>query len=269
MNAIILLGGLILFLFVFRSLEPKRRMRRKNPIGSAATIGAREIQQDYFGSALGDEGALMVLADGMGRGEGGKIAARVAVEVFLDLYHEYQAFDKPQYYFRRAFNLANHRILTILEERRGMASAAVAMVRDDVLYYALVGSVQVAVYRKGDLIPVTEGQTIDVLARHRYEEGRLSKQTAIRLMEQQRLYNILGTEEFRDIEFFSKPLTLYDDDIVLLMTDGVSHALKWVDIEKALEQGGTPEEMAHRIIEAVDGSTVEDKDNASVLLYMN
>ena len=256
MNAIILLGGLILFLFVFRSLEPKRRMRRKNPIGSAATIGAREIQQDHSGSALGDEGALMVLADGMGRGEGGKIAARVAVEVFLDLYHEYQAFDK-------------HRILTILEERRGMASAAVAMVRDDVLYYALVGSVQVAVYRKGDLIPVTEGQTIDVLARHRYEEGRLSKQTAIRLMEQQRLYNILGTEEFRDIEFFSKPLTLYDDDIVLLMTDGVSHALKWVDIEKALEQGGTPEEMAHRIIEAVDGSTVEDKDNASVLLYMN
>ena len=116
---------------------------------------------------------------------------------------------------------------------------------------------------------VTEGQTIDVLARHRYEEGRLSRQTAIRLMEQQRLYNVLGTEEFRDIEFFSKPLQLYDDDIVLLMTDGVSHALKWVDIEKVLERGGTPEEMARHIIEAVDGSTAEDKDNASVLLYMN
>ncbi len=271
MNEIILLVVLIMLLVGFRAMEPQRkvRRRRKNPIGSAMTLGEREIQQDHLGSALGDEGTLMVLADGMGRGEGGKIAARIAVEVFQDLYNEYQTFDKPQYYFKRAFNLANHRILTVLEERQGMASVAVAMVRDGRLYYALVGSVQVAVFRNGNLIPVTEGQTIDVIARHQYEEGRLSKQTAIKLLEQQRLYNVLGTYEFRDIEFFSKPLELYDDDVVVLMTDGVTHALKWVDIEDALDQGTTPEEMAWNVIEAVKKSTVGDKDNASVLVYMN
>ena len=51
--------------------------------------------------------------------------------------------------------------------------------------------------------------------------------------------------------------------------DGVTRALSWVDIEKALDQGGTPEEMARHITDAVDESTAEDKDNASVLLYMN
>ena len=105
MNEIILLVVAILILLGLRFMEPKSRVfgRRKNPIGSAMTLGEREIQQDHLGSALGDEGPLMVLADGMGRGEGGKIAARIAVEVFQDLYQEYQSFDKPQYYFKRAF----------------------------------------------------------------------------------------------------------------------------------------------------------------------
>ena len=272
MNEIILLVVAILILLGLRYMEPKSRVlgRRKNPIGSAMTLGEREIQQDHLGSALGDEGTLMVLADGMGRGEGGKIAARIDVEVFQDLYQEYQSFDKPQYYFKRAFNLANHRILNVLDEKQGMASAAVAMVRDGYLYYALVGSVRITVFRDGNLIPVTEGQTISVLARQRYEEGLLSKQATIRLMEEQRLYNVLGTDEFRDIEAFSKPLKLYDGDLVVMMTDGVTNALKWVDIEQALDQGDTPEEKADNVIKAVErSSTVDDKDNASVLLYMN
>ena len=265
------LAILILILLVLRSREsqPEVERRAPNPIGSSMTIGDRELQQDHFGSALGDEGAIMVLADGMGRREGGKIAARIAVDTFLDLYNEYQAFDKPQYYFRRAYQLANHKILNTLEERQGMASAAVALVRNSTLYYALVGSVRIAVYRNGDLIPVSEGQTIDVLACRRYEEGRISKQTARALLEDQRLYNVLGKDDFHDIEFFSKPLTLCEGDVVLMMTDGVSHALKWVEIENTLRRGGSPDEMAGHVIEAVNRSNVEDKDNASVLLYQN
>ena len=268
---LIVLGLLILALFLFRRQESSPIFHKGygNPIGSSMTIGEREIQQDHLGSALGDRGAIMVLADGMGRGQGGKIAARIAVDTFLDLYNEYQAFDKPQYYFRRAFHLANHKILEVIEERQGMASVAVAMLREGVLYYALVGSVRIAVYRNGDLIPVSEGQTVDVMARHRYEEGRISKQTAIALLEQQRLYNVLGQDGFHDIEFFSKPLQLYAGDIVLMMTDGVNHALKWVEIENTLRRGGSPEEMAYHIIEAVNKSAAEEKDNASVLLYQN
>ena len=268
-----ILGALalgILALLVLRSREGGDfRGKLRNPIGSSMTIGDREVQQDHFGSALGDEGVIMVLADGMGRGQGGKIAARIAVDTFLDLYHEYQAFDKPQYYFRRAYRLANHKILSVIEERQGRASAAVALVRDNKLYYALVGSVQIAVFRNGDLIPVSEGQTIDVLARHRYEEGRISKELAVTLLEQQRLYNVLGQDDFHDIEFFSKPLTLYPGDAVVMMTDGVPHALKWQEIEAALKKGPSPEEIARHVIEAVTRSTAEDKDNASVILCKN
>ena len=243
--------------------------RRGNPIGSAETIGNREIQQDVTGSALGDDSALLVIADGKGRDQGGKIAAKIAVDTSLDLYGEYQNMDKPQYYFRRVFNLANHKILETMDERMGSASAAMAIIKGNYLYYALVGSIKVAVYRGGDLIPVSEGQTIDILARHRYEEGRISKETAISLLNEERLYNVLGQDTFSDIEFFSKPLVLRPGDAVVLMTDGVPYALKWTQIEDCLKKGGAAQSMAQGIIEAVNRSAKADKDNAAVLIYQH
>ena len=83
------------------------------------------------------------------------------------------------------------------------------------------------------------------------------------------MYNVLGQDDFHDIEFFSKPLTLYPGDVVLMMTDGVSHALRWQDLEAALKKGLSPDEMAFQIIEAVNRSSADDKDNASVILYKN
>ena len=242
---------------------------RGNPIGSASTIGEREVQQDYAGSALGDNGAVLILADGMGKGQGGKIAAKIAVDTFLDLYGDFQTADKPQYYFRRAFQMANRQILNTLEERQGMASVAVALLQGVKLYYSLVGSIQIAVYRRGDLIPVSEGQTVGILARQRYQEGRISKQTALALLNQQRLYNVLGQETFADIEFFSQPLELLPGDLVVLMTDGVTDALKWAEIEDCFQPGDSPDNIAKTIINAVEKSTADDKDNASVMIYYN
>ena len=263
------LAIIILMALRYQNTKAPAKVWRDNPIGSSMTIGERVVQQDHLGSALGDKGAVMILADGMGSGQGGKIAAKLAVDVFLDLYNEYQAFDKPQYYFRKAFQMANHKILSALDERQGSASAAVALIRDNTLYYALVGSVKIAVLRGGDLIPVSEGQTVGMLARHRYQEGRISKQTAIALLNEQRLYNVLGQDDFHDIEFFSQPLTLSPGDTVVMMTDGVTYALKWVDIESILKEATSPQDKAFRLTEAVNQSPATDKDNASVLLYQN
>ena len=270
---LIVLGLFILVLLYLRNREffSGRELQYKspNPIGSAATIGNREVQQDLSGSALGDDSTLLVIADGRGHGQEGKIAAKIAVDTCLDLYAEYQNMDKPQYYFRRAFNLANHKILETVDESNGSASAAVAIIKGNYLYYALVGNIKVAVFRGGDLIPVSEGQTIDILARHRYEEGRISKETALSLLNRERLYNVLGQDTFSDIEFFSKPLALRQGDLVVMMTDGVTYALKWSQIENCLKKDGSSQDMAKGIIEAVDSSAKEDKDNAAVLIYQN
>ncbi|EIW19159.1 PP2C family protein-serine/threonine phosphatase [Pelosinus fermentans] len=236
-------------------------------VGQCMTIGDREVQEDDYGVLANQTGTLLVLADGMGRKYGGKIAGRVAVETFVDLFKEYKAFEKPQYYFRKAFHAANRAILNKVEDGRGSASVAAALIADHTLYYALVGNIKIAVYHGGDLVPVSEGHTISVLAQQKYLQGRLAKKSAIELLDRHRLYNFVGQDGFKDIEFFSQPLPLRAGDAVVLISDGIYETLLWREIEHELAQGRDAQQQALRIIERVNRSKLPNKDNASIVIY--
>ena len=256
---------IILYVLRHREFHTSSNSIKAYQIGSATTVGNREIQQDYFGSKINKNSVLMILADGIG--QDGQIAAKLAVDTFENLFTDVHSIDKPQYFFKRAANAANHKIISVLEERQGETSIAAVIVRNANLFYTLVGNCYVAVFRNGDLIPVSEGQTIDVLARHRYDEGKISKHTTLALLEEHRRYNVLGQDTFQDIELFSKPLKLQKDDIIVMMTDGVFSVLRWIEIEDILSQEGTPQQFADRIIEAVNKSESIDKDNASIIIF--
>ena len=234
--------------------------------GSSRTIGDREVQEDVYGIKTAPEGTMAVLADGMGKHFGGKIAAGTAVEAFQQIFEDGSAFYNPQYSFRRAFQGANREILNRLEEEQGCASVAAVMVKDRRLYYAAAGNVKVAVYRNQELVPVTSGHTIDVLARQKYEEGKLTRQEAADLLNQHRLYNFVGQDGFRDIEFFDKPISLYGGEYVLLMSDGLYETARWKDMEDCLEGEGDCQHKAYQLIELVNRSRKEDKDNAAVVV---
>lgn len=264
-------AALILVLSVAVAVLLARRMTlapgRDIRVGRCMTIGDREVQEDNYGVLENEAGALLVLADGMGRKYGGRIAGRIAVETFLDLFKEYKAFEKPQYYFRKAFHAANRAILNRVEDGRGSASVAAALIADHILYYALAGNIKIAVYHGGDLVPVSEGHTVDVLARQKYLQGSLAKESAIALLDRRRLYNFVGQEGFKDIEFFSQPLPLCAGDAVVLFSDGVFETLRWREIEQELAQGRDAEQQALRIIERVNRSKLPNKDNASIVIY--
>lgn len=234
--------------------------------GMSMTIGDRELQEDCYAVEPGSEGVLAVLADGMGRQFGGKIAARIAVETFQKLFHSYNSFDNPNYYFNKAFFAANRNILNAVEESRGAASAAAAMVQGDKLYYATVGNVKIAIFRDGDLIPVTAGHTIDRLAQERYNQGRLTREDAISLLEEHRLYNYVGQDSFQEIEYFDEPVRLKKGDYIMLMSDGVYETLSWKQLEECLAGKGSCQEKAYAMVELINQSELPEKDNGSVVI---
>ena len=267
--ALVLFGVRIWMEGVSRTAEGKERGKRRKrgyEMGASKTIGDREIQEDEYGICEGQEGTMAVWADGMGRHYGGRIASRIAVETFLEVFEEGNAFYNPQYSFRRAFQGANRRILNKMEEEQGSASVGAVMVRDCKLYYAAAGNVKVAVYRNGELVPVSAGHTISVLARQKYEEGKLTRQEAVSLLNEHRLYNYVGQDGFRDIEFFDKPIRLYGGEYVVLMTDGLYETARWKDLEDCLEGEGSCQEKAYSMIELVNKSEAEGKDNGAVVL---
>lgn len=262
------LGGLAIILLLVRFIVLRAPQLSGGPdVGSSMTIGSREVQEDQVGTLYTPSGLLTVLADGMGKEYGGRIASRAAVETFLDLFKDYNAFDNPQYYFRKAFAAANRAILRILDnERRGSASVGTAMIRDGWLYYAVVGNVKVCVYRNGDLVPMSAGHTLDVLAEEKFRIGRLSREDALVLLETHRLYNYVGQDGFKDVEYIDRPVALRRGDIIVLMSDGVYDLLPWRDIEDILAHGQDCQRMAFEITERVNTTVAEHKDNASVIL---
>lgn len=258
------LAALILLLAVWRMRLESAQTER---LGKCMTVGDRELQEDCCGVSRQSAGTLLVLADGMGRKYGGRIASRIAVQTFLDLFQDARSFEKPQYYFRRAFYAANRAVLDALEGGRGSASVAAAVVQGRTLYYAVAGNVKIAVFHGGDLVPVSEGHTIGVLAKQKYREGNLTKEQALELLQRRRLYNFVGQDGFREIEFFSQPLPLRAGDSVVLMTDGLYETLPWRDLEQELASGQDAQKQALRIIERINRSKQPGKDNAGIVIY--
>lgn len=270
---LILLGVAAVMLFIVRiaagdsgSLEAVSKRSSGCSTGASKTIGNREVQEDEYGITETEEGLMAVMADGMGKHFGGKIAARTAVQVFLDMFEDRNAFYNPQYSFRKAFQGANREILNQLDENQGSASVAAVMLKDRKLYYAVVGNVKVAVYRNHELVPVTAGHTISVLAQQKYGEGKLTREAAVTLLDHHRLYNYVGQDGFSDVEFFDTPIALNGGEYVLLMTDGLYEAARWKDMEECLEGEGDCQQKAYQLIELVNLSQEEEKDNAAVIV---
>ena len=264
---ILLCAAAAVLLLIRLSIGGSGRRLRSPDVGSSMTIGGREVQEDFVGTLATQTGLVAVLADGMGKAYGARIASRTAVETFLDLFRDYNAFDNPQYYFRKSFHAANRAILRELgDEGYGAASVGVAMIRENWLFYAVVGNVKLCVFRNGYLVPVSAGHTLDVLAEQSFRTGRLSREDALVMLENHRLYNYLGQDSFKDIEIFDRPISLQRGDIIVLMSDGLYELIPWKEIEDVLSGGQDCQSMAYALMEKVNQNSAEDRDNASVIL---
>jgi len=262
--------GVFLFILILVRIIFLREKKKENNyiyIGKSMTIGSREIQGDAYTTIESPSGLFSVLADGRGDSIGGRIASRLAVNTFAEIYGEYNSTMHPHYFYKKAFNAANKAILNLLEnEQRGAASVGAILIKQNKLFYAVVGNVKIAVYRDGDLVPITEGHTLNVLAEKSFRQGNITRHDALKLLNNHRLYNYVGQEGFKEVELFDTPVTLYKNDIVMLMSDGVYEQLPWRKLEDILATKKDCQLKAFDIIETINRQISDDKDNASVIL---
>lgn len=264
---LLLIYLLILALTALRFLKTEKgKVMRRFRTGKAMTIGTRQVQEDDYGICQSREGFLAVLADGMGKNYGGRVSSRIAVEVLKEQFAEYRSVENPAYFFRKAFHRINREILNQFDDGRGGASVGAVMIRDNFLYYASAGNVKLAVYRKDSLIPLSSGHTIDMLVENRFMKGAITREAALQMLENKRLYNYLGQDGFKEIEFFDTPIRLKEKDIVVLMSDGLYEGLEWKTVEELLAGKKKCQQKAYDIVEAINADSRKDKDNASIVL---
>ena len=251
--------------FLYRFCLVFRSSREGYETGACKTIGSREIQMDYFTIEENENGLLAVLADGMGKEAGGRIAAKTVIRVFKEIFETYNMADHPSYFFKKAFQTANREILKQMDEGRGMAAVSAVMIQGGFLFYGIVGNVKIAVFRNEELVPLGTGHTVDVLAQDKYVEGVLTREDALSMLQEKRIYNYLGRDGFKEMQFYEKPVRLQEGDVVAVFSNGMQESVTWKEMEDCLARKKSCKRMAFDLVELVNQKK-GDKDNASVIL---
>lgn len=230
------------------------------------TTGSKEIQADVAEVFQNSAGVMAVVADGIGKENTGKICAQIAVDTMLDHFEPYHVLENPAYFFRTSFTEANSRIQKTIGNRHGGTSLGVLFMDRKNFYYGLAGNIRIALFRREELIPLSKGHTMDVLAVKAYHEGRLSRQETLWSLEENRVWNYLGKDCFHEMELCEQPIQIKSGDIIFLATNGVFEELSWAEIEDVLLSEMTLQQKADSLIMGVDRKPGHDKENGSVLL---
>ncbi|MDK2967960.1 PP2C family serine/threonine-protein phosphatase [Lacrimispora sp.] len=268
------LGAVLLISALSRLLLSVKEMNKEEEKESgffgrcviSQTMGDKEIQSDLAGFESSSAGTLAVLTDGMGKANTGKVCAQTAMDCVLDAYQPYQVLHNPEYFFKTAFYEANQRVQKTLGERRGGACLAAVFVNGFTFHYGLAGDIRIALFRNQELIPISKGQTLNVLALNAYQDGVLSRQEAIWTMEEDRIWNYLGVDGFRDIEICDQPIRLKQGDIIVMLTKGIFDVLSWAETEDVLLRDYTLKEKADNLVMEAERKKGMDKENGSVVL---
>lgn len=234
--------------------------------GVCQTKGGRENQSDRAWVWKNGAGTMGVLAAGIGRANTGMLCAQIALDTILDRFEPYGTLHDPVYFFKTAFYEANRNIRSTIGERSGGACLGAVFLNETSLYYAVAGDVRIALMRGQELIPLSRGQTIDVLAAQAYEDGRISRQEAIWSMEEKRIWNYLGRDGFHEIEVSRQPVRLKKGDKAVLVSKGIFEELSWREIEDILIEKLPPGKLAERIVAKADQKNSLRKDNGSVIV---
>ncbi len=263
----IILGGCILAaLLIVRISLGSLNSIPKMDTGYAGTAGNQQTNADVYDWANYENQTLYVIAGGIGRSGKGKIAAQEAVDTIVRMFEVTGATKNPAFFFRQALHSANHAVLRRITDGTAGASVLCAVVKDGLLYYVSVGNCRISVYRRGELIPLNEGHTIDVLAKNAFRKGQITRMEALATLKEKRLYSFVGHDGFRNMEIFDVPVSLKKGDTIVMMTDGVYEFFSSGQMEKILHTRKSSVQKARQVIEELEKNNHPEQDNASLII---
>ncbi len=239
-------------------------------------IGLRKDNEDCYEIktiAKADSTSLyiLVVADGMGGHEHGQLASQVAVAPFLALDEQDIAEEFTTEQMQSLFAQANEAVFAQQEQLHdGIMGTTLtaAAVQDNQLLLGHVGDSRCYLYREGVLQQLSMDHT------YYAELIRLGKiETAQEEEQRNVLLRAIGPEAAVEGQFLQ--LTLNDNDILLLCTDGLYNAVSEADLKDALD------EVLQRVLIG-DGflqQTVDDllakaleqgaRDNLTLIVYLH
>jgi len=207
-------------------------------------------------------GCLAIVADGMGGHASGEVASALAIDTIAEQY--FKSGKTPLKSLEAASKLANENIWNLSVENqklRGMGTTctSVALV-DQELYIMHIGDSRAYLYKKGELIQLSDDHTY---VQELLNAGEITASEAINHPEGNVLTKSLGTSKKRACDLFKSEHCFERGDKLLLCSDGL---YEYFTSSQLAEHLGGPDlgEISNLLSEKV--MEMGAQDNFSILL---
>lgn len=211
------------------------------PCGHASHIGRVRSQNEDNYAAFSRQG-LWVLSDGMGGRKGGKIASEIVVKTVCQA-----VFDGAT--LSEAINAAHHQILSSVHMgigSKGMgATCTVLQINKAEFTVAWIGDSRAYFWNGQSLQQITEDHT---LAQLMVNKGVLSQEQAEKHPYRHILSQVAG-EQVKDMRVDTVTGQLDEKSQILLCSDGLTNAIKEIDIAHIMAENASEQIKVDRLVE--------------------
>ena len=210
--------------------------KEKLRIFTYSKTGDEEIQEDYFDIAKNKDATLVSMSDGLGKNEAGRISSIASVKTIEKMFLDEYSNEKINYFFYKSFNKVNHEIIKRVEKNKGGTSNLSIIIDKENLYYASLGNVMLALFRKNELIKLNESHCINEVAKREYYKGKIERIEALQVLNNKKILYYLGQENFDNSKIEMENIRLEKNDLILIMSKGIYENIRWVNLENILSE---------------------------------
>jgi hypothetical protein len=260
---ILIAFGILICRFFIWIKEEKIRIY---DIGALLDIGKKQVQANAYGFKPEKDRLMAILSAGEGKEYAGKVAALTTVRTFTKLYNRYDNNQSSRYFFERAYETANMNVLNALRGENGRAYAACLMLRGNLLSYAIMGHINIYIFRKKELILLSRGQIMEELIKEKVNKGLLSKEAALRISDTNKAYNYIGRDDYMKPLISKEEIKLKRKDMVVIINAGVEKNISIRELEIILSKKHGCKKTAKEIIETIKKKDTKDLDNLGLIL---
>ena len=232
---------------------------------------SRGLLEANRATAIGPQGCVFAVCDGMGGAAAGEIASQLAVDIIYErlvdgLGERPIKRDDLARRLVRAVEAAGLRIFHEAKadrSRRGMGTTvtAAALV-DEVLFFAQVGDSRGYILRGDTLVQVTRDQS---LVNQLIEAGQLTEEEAETFEHNNIILQALGTSDTVQVDLTY--VELRKGDILLLCSDGLSGMVRFEEIRELLKSSVEPLDICKSLTERANQAGGHDNITVIVVQF--
>lgn len=235
--------------------------------------GGREYNQDYLDLSVTENGACLVVCDGLGSYYGSEVASRICAQKIIECYTQIKQVDaeravKPE--FCQSYIQSAHNCVTDEKERNPNIKSScttVACVVSDFKSTVIshIGDTRVYFFKNKKLHFQTKDHSLSQIS---VEMGRIPLRDIRSDKDQNKLTRVLGSNYYipPDCDIYNSPLAV--GDAFILCTDGFWEYVYEEEMEEDLAFSNDPAVALARMEQRLLSRVTKFNDNYSAIVAM-